>query len=110
MHRLPFLLFAAWLGGAVAAEPTSGSGRAELLYSTHCVGCHTTQVHWRDKKLATSWPTLRAQVYRWQDNTGLAWSDDDVTAVTRYLNDLYYRFPAPGNQATVEQSSRASAR
>ena len=58
--------------------------------------------------LATDWASLRAQVLRWQGNTGLAWSDDDVLAVTRYLNDLYYRFPAPGKPVALRASLRTS--
>jgi cytochrome c551/c552 len=76
-----------------AAEP-----RGELLYSTHCIGCHTTKIHWRDKKLATDWVTLKEQVRRWSSNTGLAWSEDDILMVTHYLNTLYYHFAVAGGQ------------
>ncbi len=92
---------------AVAAQPVPESSRGELLYATHCIGCHTAQVHWRDKRLATDWPSLRKQVSRWQANTGLGWSDDDIVAVTRYLNDLYYRFPAPDSPLALERPPRA---
>jgi mono/diheme cytochrome c family protein len=68
--------------------------RGELLYSIHCIACHNAQVHWRDKKLATDWTSLRAEVRRWQEYSGLGWGDDDVAAVTRYLNSLYYHYPA----------------
>ena len=67
--------------------------RGELLYSTHCIACHSTQVHWRDKKLVTNWTSLRTEVGRWQKFAGLGWGDDDVAAVTRYLNALYYHYP-----------------
>jgi mono/diheme cytochrome c family protein len=107
MRRLPILLLVACVCSAVAvaAEPTPSNARGELLYSTHCVSCHTTQVHWRDKRLATDWARLRMQVNRWQGNTGLGWSDDDITAVTRYLNDLFYRFSAPDGRAALQQPS-----
>ena len=106
MRRLPLWLLAASIGGAVGvvAQPAPGGSRGELLYSTHCVGCHTTEVHWRDARLATDWATLRLQVLRWQGNTGLAWSEDDIAAVTRYLNDLYYRYPAPGSPVALQRS------
>lgn len=110
MCRLSLWLFAACIGGAftVAAQPAPSSSRGELLYSTHCIGCHTAQVHWRDQRLATDWASLRAQVSRWQGNTGLAWSDHDILAVTHYLNDLYYRFPAPGTPVALRASVRTS--
>jgi mono/diheme cytochrome c family protein len=106
MRRLPPWLFIACIGGAitVAAQPAPSSSRGELLYSNHCIGCHTAQVHWRDHRLATDWASLRAQVLRWQGNTGLAWSDDNVLAVTRYLNDRYYRFPEPGTPVALRAS------
>jgi hypothetical protein len=53
----------------------TADSRGALLYSTYCVGCHTTQVHWREKKLAT-WTSLKAQVRRWQSNAGLGLSED----------------------------------
>ena len=91
---------------AVAAQPVPGNSRGELLYTTHCTGCHTAQVHWRDKKLATDWAGLRKQVTRWETNTGLAWSDQDIVAVTRYLNTLYYRFPAPDSPVALQPVTR----
>lgn len=77
------------------AQPVRDATRGELLYSTHCIACHSAEVHWRDKKLAKDWKSLRAEVRRWEKLSGLAWSDGDVTAVARYLNALYYRYPAP---------------
>jgi mono/diheme cytochrome c family protein len=104
MRRLCLSLLGLYIGGAiaVAAQPAPSMSRGELLYSTQCVGCHTTQVHWRDKRLATDWASLRAQVFRWQANTGLAWSEGEIAAVTRYLNDLYYRYPAPGSPVALQ--------
>jgi cytochrome c2 len=72
--------------------------RGELLYTTHCVACHTTQMHWRDKRLATDWPSLKAQVQRWQATARLDWSDGDVTEVARFLNDTIYRHPQTSGQ------------
>ena len=98
MFRKSILAVLLVLAGNFAAadeRPVRDVGRGELLYSTHCIACHDTQVHWRDKKLVTDWRSLQAEVRRWQEISGLGWSDDDVTAVTRYLNTLHYRYPAP---------------
>lgn len=65
----------------------------ELLYTTHCIACHTKQVHWRDRKLAKDWPSLVAEVRRWERAGRLGWSDADVDDVARYLNATIYRFP-----------------
>lgn len=81
---------------AVADEqPTHNPSRGELLYSTHCIACHSTEVHWRDKKLATDWSGLLSEVRHWEGFARLEWTDDDVAAVARYLNALYYHYPAP---------------
>ena len=96
------LLIASLLASAlaVAAEPAPNPDRSrgELLYSTHCVSCHTSQIHWRDKRLVTDWASLKAQVRRWQSNVGLDWSDSDIVEVTRRLNALYYHYPQTSNQ------------
>lgn len=86
---------------AMAAGPAMSQGagtpsRGELLYATHCVACHNSQIHWRDARLATDWPSLVAQVRRWQDRALLQWSDEDVQAVAAHLNERIYRYPQPG--------------
>ena len=92
--------FAAALALLAPTAPALAQSRGALLYSTHCIACHTEQVHWRQRRLATDWTSLKAQVWRWQSDAALAWSDDDVAEVARYLNEEFYRFPqasgAPG--------------
>lgn len=79
-------------GSAPAAQAAPAQARGELLYATHCITCHTTQMHWRDQRSANNWPALMVQVRRWQDAASLAWSDDDILDVSRYLNESFYRF------------------
>ena len=76
-----------------AAAQAPAPSRGALLYDTHCVACHTTQVHWRDRKLASDWASLAAETRRWQRNIGLGWSDEEIEDVVRYLNTTIYRFP-----------------
>lgn len=78
-----------------AREPVREPGRGELLYNTHCIACHSTRVHWRDRTLALNWKSLRSEVRRWQKMSGLRWSDEDIDAVALYLNRLYYHYPMP---------------
>ena len=93
LFLVPFILFGhlASADELPAREPTRG----ELLYTTHCVACHNTQVHWRDKEIAKNWSGLKAEVSHWQTFSELGWSDGDIEAVARYLNALYYHFDAP---------------
>jgi mono/diheme cytochrome c family protein len=84
--------------------------RGELRYSTHCITCHTSQMHWREKRAATDWTRLKAEVRRWQGAAVLNWSEGDIDEVARYLNESIYRFartpdpsaslsPPPGSHA-----------
>jgi hypothetical protein len=80
---------------ALAQDPATGEPNGELIYKTYCIGCHTTEVHWREKRLATDWASLKFQVRRWLDNNGIGLSEGEVNALTGYLNRRYYRFSAP---------------
>ncbi|HTN64715.1 MAG TPA: cytochrome c [Burkholderiaceae bacterium] len=93
------ILFSTCINVHSASEPEKSRG--ELLYSTHCIACHTTHVHWRDQRLATDLHGLAKQVRRWQSNTGLGWNDEDIAAVTAHLNALYYHFPPTSEEKAV---------
>ncbi len=104
MHSLKTLAVAfattLLLAGVVRAQPTAQAKkddftRGELLYSKHCAACHSTQIHWRDKKAVKDWASLKAQVRRWQRIGSLSWSDDEIEQVARYLNASYYHYAAP---------------
>lgn len=77
------------------SAPAPSVSRGALLYSMHCIGCHNTQVHWRDARVARDWARLKAEVRRWQAADRLAWSEEDITEVARHLNALYYRHVEP---------------
>ena len=81
------------LCAAVPAALAQQPSRGELLYSNHCIECHTTQMHWRDRHVARDMPTLQAQVRRWQGQIGLQWTDEDIDAVAQHLNRTIYKFP-----------------
>ncbi len=67
--------------------------RAALLYENHCNLCHTQQIHWRDKKIASNWKGLIAEVEFWQHASGLEWTKADIKEVSRYLNARFYHYP-----------------
>lgn len=96
------------LAADAQSTPEREPSRGELLYTTHCIACHTTEVHWRNQRLATDWATLTRQVRRWQGNAHLGWNDEDILAVTRYLNALYYHYPVgPGEKAVTLNEGKA---
>jgi mono/diheme cytochrome c family protein len=88
--------------------PESVSTRGELLYSTHCIECHTTQMHWRAQRKAVDWDTLKFQVSRWQGVANLGWSNTDIDDVARYLNDTIYKFPRQVSQRGREPGGLAA--
>ena len=67
--------------------------RGRLLYENHCIECHSTQMHWREQRLARDWGSLKGQVRRFQGIARLQWSEEDIDAVARHLNETIYRFP-----------------
>ena len=75
----------------------SHAARGELLYSTYCVSCHIAQNNWLNKKNATNWISLQAEVRRWHKLSAIDWHDDDVASVAKYLNNfiLYCDNPVP---------------
>ena len=75
--------------------PPPGMSQGELLYTTHCVACHTKDIHWREKKLAKDWNTLVELVRRWQASGHLNWGEEEIAAVAHYLNSAFYKFPEP---------------
>ncbi|WP_199236551.1 cytochrome C [Ramlibacter sp. WS9] len=90
--RAVLLVTALACSTAAQAQPATSPTRGELLYNNHCIECHTTQMHWRERRQARDWPSLRAQVERWQAAAGLQWSEADITEVARHLDNTIYRF------------------
>ena len=80
--------------------------RGQLLYSTHCIECHSTQMHWRTLKQARDWDSLKAQVRRWQATANLGWTEADITDVARHLNETIYQFPQPDERAGLALPGR----
>ncbi len=78
------LLFAGGYTRAADAE------RGRLLYENHCTVCHTSVVHLREQRKATSRAEIQTWVRRWQQELGLQWGTLEVDDVTEHLNDRYY--------------------
>lgn len=96
------LLLATVASGSAQAQAAPSPTRGQMLYDTHCVTCHSAQLHWRQSSVVRNWQDLRDQVTRWQASANLGWSQDDITQVARHLNDTIYRMPQPGGIAKHE--------
>jgi len=69
--------------------------RGKLLHDNHCRMCHDSVAYKRAATATTDYAQLRAQVVRWQSNTGLRWSEEDIDNVTVYLAQTYYNLTLP---------------
>ena len=81
------------LAGAPAAAQDLERGR--MLHENHCRMCHDSIAYKRGDKLAKDVAQVKSQVVRWQTNTGLRLSDEDVDNITAYLAVTYYKYPMP---------------
>lgn len=82
---LPLLLGVnAARGGDEAADP-------HALHEQNCLKCHGTDIYTRPDRKVTSYEGLGRQVRRCETALGLRWFDEDIAAVTGYLNRDFYR-------------------
>lgn len=82
---------AAAQGPTPAPAPVQAPDRGRLLYETHCIACHGTQMHWRDKRVVQDWASLLGQVGAWQARAKLGWNTADIRAVAEHLNATIYK-------------------
>ncbi|MGW8229203.1 MAG: hypothetical protein ACWGOW_09895 [Gammaproteobacteria bacterium] len=78
-----------------AKQPVSSvpvQPRGEMLYSNHCLGCHESIVHVREKRTAKNLDALRGAVSRWSQELDLKWSSREIEDVVLYLNLRYYHY------------------
>jgi hypothetical protein len=90
-HLMSALLLSAALPAA-AQPPAEPHTQARALHTKYCVQCHQSEVYTRANRRMKDLNALRNQVQRCDQNIGLRWFDDDINAVTQYLNDQYYHF------------------
>ncbi len=81
-------------GGAAAQDIERG----KMLHENHCRMCHDSVAYKRGEHIAKDPEQVRAQVVRWQNNTGLRWNQDDVDSVTAYVIATYYDFGSSGDE------------
>jgi hypothetical protein len=78
-----------------------GPARAEeapnphALHTENCVKCHGPEIYTREGRKVTSYEGLGRQVQRCETALGLRWFDEDIAAMTGYLNRDFYRFMPP---------------
>lgn len=88
--RIALFPILCWVLSAQAGEASTAQG----LYQQHCTQCHQGEVMTRPERKVRNFKALQAQVRRCDANLGLKWFDEDLDAVSNYLNDQFYRFKA----------------
>lgn len=77
----------------LAASPVLQAADAgKALVDRNCTSCHGDAVYTRENRRVTTLEGLKKQVRRCELSLGLKWFDDDINAVTTYLNKNYYHF------------------
>jgi mono/diheme cytochrome c family protein len=86
--------------GAVAPVTATAADleRGRMLHENHCRMCHDSIAYKRGERIANDYAQIKAQVTRWQTNTGLRWSEEDIDSVTAFVAKTYYKLPAPTEQ------------
>lgn len=87
---LPAILLAglAFASHASASDVMSG----KQLHDQNCMKCHTTELYTSEERKIDSLARLRARVQTCATNLELDWFEEDIDAVTDYLNEEYYKF------------------
>ena len=67
------------------------STRGQMLYENHCLSCHESQMHIRANTKVKQLSQLRYFVLIRSSELKLQWADDERDAVTKYLNERYYK-------------------
>jgi len=98
MRLLYTLLVIAVSAAAPAAASAADPERGRMLHENHCRMCHDSIAYKRGNKIASSYAEIKAQVTRWQTNTGLQWSEADIDSVTAFVAKTYYKLPVPTQQ------------
>ena len=75
-------------GSLHAADISHGKS----LQQSNCMGCHDDGMYTRENRKVTTLDGLQKQVKRCELTLGLQWFDEDVAAVTEYLNTTYYHY------------------
>jgi cytochrome c len=80
---------------AALAQPLQAQDaeRGQLLYETHCTGCHYERIHKREreKSRVRTLAELRVEVVRRAADTRRPFTVEDLDDIAEYLNRSYYR-------------------
>lgn len=85
------IIVAATLLSVAGDTRAADAERGRLLYENHCTVCHTSVVHVRERRKATSREEIQSWIRRWQKELRLNWGSVEIDDVAEFLNDRYYQ-------------------
>lgn len=86
---LLLLLFVLFTGTtSYASAPDSG----KLLHEENCQRCHQSEVYTRPDRMVKNFPQLKQRVKQCELMNDLMWFEEEVDAVSSYLNQNFYLF------------------
>jgi len=62
------------------------------LHQENCLRCHKSEIYERPDRTVKTLKHLRSQVLFCAVNNDVGWFDEEIDAVTAYLNTFYYLF------------------
>lgn len=65
---------------------------AKKIHQQHCVACHQPDIYQNMDSMIKTLPQLRARVLSCSVNSDAVWFNEEIDAVTTYLNTYYYLF------------------
>jgi hypothetical protein len=96
--RLIYPMLVLIAGALAPGRRAADLERGRMLHENHCRMCHDSIEYKRGDRIAGTYAQVKAQVTRWQTNTGLRWSEADIDSVTAFVAKTYYKLPVPTQQ------------
>ena len=92
MKKTLLVTITLFLGIAATATQAADIKKGKTLQQENCMRCHDDGMYTRENRFIKDLTGLRAQVQRCESTLDLTWFDEDVDAVTNYLNKEFYKF------------------
>lgn len=83
------LMVMTWLAPAVHGIDTEPGRR---LHEANCLQCHQSNIYTRPKRIVENLAGLKERVKQCELANNLLWFEEEVNAVTSYLNEGFYLF------------------
>lgn len=80
------------LSTALMAKEVAPQDEGKTLHEGNCVSCHQAPGIYTTNSKMKDLNALQNQVERCTTNLKLSWFDNEINAVTAYLNKTYYKF------------------